>query len=114
MRASSALVAFALFGCVKSQPVTSTPSEVSDADKVLAEHCRKVIGEPHIERVSANVWDAVGYDQANTILIKTPAGNVIIDPSMTVERGRLVKDALMNEAPGKTLAIIYTHSHIDH
>ena len=57
---------------------------------------------------------ARGFDLANTILIQTPEGNVVVDVSISPEAAKLVKAALHDVAPGPTLAIIYTHSHADH
>ena len=48
----------------------------------LAEHCRTAVGEPTVEEVTPGVWVANGYDLANTILVQTSEGNVIIDVSM--------------------------------
>lgn len=61
------------------------------------------------------VWVAVGYDLANTILIKTSAGHVIVDVAMSPAKARVIRRALIEaagDAPVHT--IIYTHSHIDH
>lgn len=80
----------------------------------LRAQCRDAVGPPRVERVSEHVWLAIGYDLANTILIQTGAGNVVVDVSMSPARARAVKAALAAVAPGRTLAVIYTHSHIDH
>ena len=80
----------------------------------LAAHCRDAIGEPRVEQVVPGVWVALAFDLANTILVETTAGNVIIDPGMSPHRAAPVKAALLAKAPGATRAIIYTHSHIDH
>jgi len=79
------------------------------------QHCQKIIGPPRIERISEHVWLAIGYDLANTVLIHTRAGNVIVDPAMSPEAARTIKNNLLSSAPpGPIKAIIYTHSHIDH
>lgn len=80
----------------------------------LAAHCRDHVGEPRVLKVGERVLVAVGYDLANTILIRTATGNVVIDPGMSPKRASETKRALLEQAPGKTLAVIYTHSHIDH
>lgn len=81
---------------------------------LLSEHCRDVVGEPRIEQVADDVWVAIGYDLANTTLVRTSAGNVVIDPGMSPSRAVVARDALRAVAPGRTAALIYTHSHIDH
>lgn len=81
----------------------------------LNQHCQEKIGPPRIERISEHVWLAIGYDLANTVLIHTNAGNIIVDPAMSPERARVIKDAFLSYAPpGPIKAIIYTHSHLDH
>ncbi len=81
----------------------------------LDQHCQEIIGPPRIERISEHVWLAIGYDLANTVLIHTSAGNVIVDPAMSPEKARTIKNAFLSSAPpGPIKAIIYTHSHIDH
>jgi alkyl sulfatase BDS1-like metallo-beta-lactamase superfamily hydrolase len=72
------------------------------------------VGEPRVEQVTDDVWVAIGFDLANTTLIRTSAGNVVIDPGMSPSRSAVTRDALLAQAPGPTAALIYTHSHIDH
>lgn len=91
---------------VTTQPV-STP-EVLDA------HCEEGVGPPRVLRITDNVLVAVGYDLANTILVTSPEGHVVIDVGMSPARARLAREALLREAPGGVRAIVLTHSHIDH
>ncbi|MFT5429751.1 MAG: alkyl sulfatase BDS1-like metallo-beta-lactamase superfamily hydrolase [Myxococcota bacterium] len=80
----------------------------------LAAHCHEAIGEARVEKLADGLYVAIGFDLANTILIQTSAGNVIVDVSMSPVRAAAVKEALLAVAPGPTLAVVYTHSHIDH
>ncbi|HIA03523.1 MAG TPA: alkyl/aryl-sulfatase, partial [Myxococcales bacterium] len=80
----------------------------------LAEQCEAQVGNPRVIEVTPGLFLATGYDLANTILVQTDDGNVVIDVSMSPTRAQQVKDALMAVAPGPTRAIIYTHSHLDH
>ncbi len=80
----------------------------------LTELCRANAGEPRIEQVTPRVWVALGHDLANTILVRTDDGNVVIDTSMSPARATPVRDALLARAPGPVRAVIFTHSHIDH
>ena len=80
----------------------------------LTDHCEDDIGPPRVIEVTNGVWVAIGYDLANTILVATEDGNVVIDVGMSPERARTAKEALLARAPGRTAAIVYTHSHIDH
>lgn len=82
---------------------------------VLEHHCKEHIGPPRIIRVTDTVWVAVGYDLANTILIKTSAGHVIVDVAMSPLRAKVIRQALIEAAGDAPIhTIIYTHSHIDH
>ena len=80
----------------------------------LAAHCASVAPPPMVEQVAPGVWVARGYDLANTVLIHTPQGNVVVDPGMSPARAAPARQALQAVAPGPTRAVIYTHSHIDH
>ncbi len=81
----------------------------------LHAHCTEHIGAPRVLEVTPGVFVAIGYDLANTILIQTPAGHVVVDVSMNPSRATLVRkdlEAAAGKAPIHT--IIYTHSHVDH
>lgn len=78
----------------------------------LAARCAELT--PRVEQPADGVFVAIGFDLANTIVVRTSAGNVVVDPGMTPERATAARDALLAASPGPTLAIIYTHSHIDH
>jgi alkyl sulfatase BDS1-like metallo-beta-lactamase superfamily hydrolase len=86
-----------------------------EAVSTIENQCENNIGEPRVEQISEHVWAAIGYDLANTLLIHTDEGNVIVDVSTCPSAAREVKQALAEQAPaGPVKAIIYTHSHIDH
>jgi len=102
----------ALAGCGDGSPVQET--RVVPPPESLAAHCREAIGEARVEEVAPGVFVAIGYDLANTILVATPAGNVVIDAMMSPQRAAAARAALLAKAPGPTRALIYTHSHIDH
>ena len=97
-----------LLACANPEPAATRPPPD------LAAHCRDAIGEPRVEEVAPDVFVALGYDLANTILIRRPDGNVVIDVGMSPSRAAPVRDALLAASPGPVLAVIYTHSHIDH
>lgn len=81
----------------------------------LAISCQESVGPPRVERISEHVWAAIGYDIANTIVISTPEGLVVVDAGMTPARARETMAALRQVVPwGPVKALILTHSHIDH
>ena len=73
-----------------------------------------MIGEPRVEQVSERIWVALGYDLANTVLIATDEGHVVVDVGMNPSRAAPARDALLAAHPGPVRHVIYTHSHIDH
>lgn len=115
-RALAILLALALAGGLAAllwpapPPVLQTRS--LPLPGALAARCDELT--PRVEQPADGVLVAIGYDLANTILIRTSAGNVVVDPGMAPERAAKARDALLAAAPGPILAIIYTHSHIDH
>ncbi len=81
----------------------------------LAAHCRAQVGPPRIERVTASVAVARGFDLANTTVIQTADGLVVVDPGMTTARSEAVRAAFAKEGiAGRVAAVIFTHSHVDH
>lgn len=112
MRAWSLVPILFAMACSSSTPPQET--RVTPTPQVLTQHCRDSIGEPRVIEVTPNLFVAVGYDLANTIVLKTPHGNVVIDAMMSPERAREAKAELAKKAPGPTKALIYTHSHVDH
>ena len=70
--------------------------------------------EKGIYQVTDNVYVAIGYGLANSILIAGDSGNIIIDttedPQLASEINAEFKK--ISNLPNK--AIIYTHSHVDH
>lgn len=101
-------------------PADPTPELIPEgqtaeaAAAVLDAHCEEAIGPARVEEVAPGLYVAIGYDLANTILLQTPAGNVIIDAGMSPARSEVTRAALDEVAPGPVAAIIYTHGHIDH
>jgi alkyl sulfatase BDS1-like metallo-beta-lactamase superfamily hydrolase len=101
--------------CGGGDEVVDTSVLEEEAIGIIENQCENNIGEPRVEQISEHVWAAIGYDLANTLLIHTDEGNVIVDVSSCPSAAREVKQALTEQAPaGPVKAIIYTHSHIDH
>ena len=102
-------------GCGPRQQAASQETKSTGAIETITQHCRDDIGPPRVEQVSEHVWVAIGYDLANTVLIHTGEGNVIVDTSQCPAAARAIKRAFAEKAPpGPVKAIIYTHTHIDH
>jgi alkyl sulfatase BDS1-like metallo-beta-lactamase superfamily hydrolase len=106
------LISLIIIGCARRQEIHESAELPSS--EILARQCKEEIGEPRVEEPLPGLFVAIGYDLANTILLKTSEGNVVVDVSMSPARAGIVRQALLARAPGRTRAIIYTHSHIDH
>ena len=100
--------------------VTYVPSKEVDSERKVVlpqqlEHqAKKIIAQPRIEKITDRVFVALSYDLANVILIRTDVGNVIVDTASCPKRAREIKKALHPHMHEKTVAVIYTHSHVDH
>jgi alkyl sulfatase BDS1-like metallo-beta-lactamase superfamily hydrolase len=101
----------ALSGC-SSPPAVETASALP-APELLAERC-EALTQKRIVEVVPGQWVARGYGLANTILIATDEGHVVVDPGMVEARAAEARAALQAKVPGPIHSLIYTHSHIDH
>ena len=112
------LVAFlascAFFGCSQESRDKAPENNQVVALAEKSGICDGVPVKEEVVEVSPGIWVAYGFDLANTILIQTSEGNVIIDAMSGPKRAAKAKDALLQKAPGKTLALILTHTHMDH
>lgn len=101
-----------------AQPVTTafveSDAKAKAAMGALEAHCQTTIGQERIDTVAPNIHVARGFDLANTILIETKAGHVVVDAGMSPQRSARTKKALLTKFPGPIAAVVYTHSHIDH
>ncbi|MCB9675328.1 MAG: MBL fold metallo-hydrolase [Alphaproteobacteria bacterium] len=73
-----------------------------------------VVGEPRVEEPSPGVFVARGFDLANTVVVQTADGRVVIDAGMSPARSEATRAALDAVTSGPVRALIFTHSHIDH
>ncbi|OWY17192.1 MBL fold metallo-hydrolase [Sphingobacteriales bacterium UPWRP_1] len=70
--------------------------------------------EKRIQKVGSNVYVAIGYGLANSILIEGKDSVIIVDCMESMKSGQEVKDAFTKICPKPVKAIIYTHFHTDH
>ncbi len=78
----------------------------------LQEHTKRFT--KRVEKVTENIYCAVGYGLANSTLIVTDAGNIIVDTTEGIETAAEVKKEFDKISPLPTIAVIYTHGHPDH
>ena len=111
------LTALLILACAPVPPpqMETTPASSAPLPAGLRAQCAEAVGGPRIERISEHVWAAIGYDLANTVLISTAEGLVVVDVGLTPARARATLAAFKQVVPwGPIKALIYTHSHIDH
>ena len=91
---------------------TSVKNGKEKALAYLHEHKKRF--EKRIQKVTENIYCAVGYGLANSTLIVTKDGNIIVDTTESVEAAAEIKAEFDKISPLRTAAIIYTHGHADH
>ncbi|KAL3859271.1 hypothetical protein ACJMK2_009498 [Sinanodonta woodiana] len=87
--------------------------EEFDAFTELKEHTKE-FNVPEVIKVTQNVYVAVGFGLANSILIEGPNGAVVVDVMESYEAGIEVMRAFRNITKSPIKALIYTHNHADH
>ena len=66
-------------------------------------------------KVTDGVYQVRGYDISNMTLIRGQSGWIVVDPLTSVETARAALDlARQHLDPGPVVAVIFTHSHMDH
>lgn len=90
----------------------SSPPIPVGANKALAEHSK--IFKKGVEKVGDNIFAAIGYGIANSIMIEGDNGVIIVDTMTTMEEAAEVLAEFRKITPKPVKAIIYTHSHPDH
>jgi alkyl sulfatase BDS1-like metallo-beta-lactamase superfamily hydrolase len=90
----------------------SSPPIPVGANKALAEHSK--IFKKGVEKVAGNIFVAIGYGIANSIMIEGDEGVIIVDTMTTMEEAAEVLAEFRKITSKPIKAIIYTHSHPDH
>ncbi|HWQ35371.1 MAG TPA: alkyl sulfatase dimerization domain-containing protein [Blastocatellia bacterium] len=78
----------------------------------LREHTRHF--ERKVYKIADNVYSAVGWDLANTILVEGTNGVIIVDTGGGIGSAREVEKELRKITGKPVVAVIYTHFHPDH
>ena len=108
--ASAIATVFCVRTLAQNPPVRRDVPPAIDAE--LAEHTRHF--ERKIYKVAGNVYSAVGWDLANTILIEGDTGVIIVDTGGSLTTAREVEKELRRVTAKPVVAVIYTHFHPDH
>ncbi len=67
-----------------------------------------------VEKVAGNVYAAIGYGLANSIMIEGDDGLIIVDTMESCEAASEVLSEFRKISDKPVKAIIYTHNHVDH
>lgn len=78
----------------------------------LTEHSKKM--EQRVYKIAGNVYSAVGYALANSIMIEGRDGIVIVDVTESVESAKTVLAQFRKITDKPVKAVVYTHNHTDH
>ena len=87
--------------------------DLSSADQGLSLDHKKEFKQEIIE-VTEGVYAGVGYGLANSIMVESENGLVIIDTLGSEERATVLLTEFRKIASKPIKAIIYTHNHLDH
>lgn len=106
----TSLICFSIIfqGCNNSTSFEQKLSSPADLE------AHSEIFKKHIEKIGDNIYVAIGYGLANSILIEGKDSVIIIDCMESMKSGAEVKKAFDSICPKPLAAIIYTHFHTDH
>jgi linear primary-alkylsulfatase len=78
----------------------------------LTEHSKKM--EQRVYKIAGNVYSAVGYALANSIMIEGRDGIIIVDVTESVDSAKIALAEFRKITNKPVKAVIYTHNHTDH
>jgi alkyl sulfatase BDS1-like metallo-beta-lactamase superfamily hydrolase len=97
---------------IKSLEIPSYPDQPEVHPNLIAGY--DYSSPPAVHQVTDNVYVAVGYDLANSIMIEGDDGIIIVDTLSTYEDAKEVITEFRKITDKPVKAIIYTHGHLDH
>jgi alkyl sulfatase BDS1-like metallo-beta-lactamase superfamily hydrolase len=78
----------------------------------LTEHSKKM--EQRVYKIADNVYSAVGYALANSIMIEGRDGMIIVDVTESVDSAKAILAEFRKITDKPVKAVVYTHNHTDH
>jgi alkyl sulfatase BDS1-like metallo-beta-lactamase superfamily hydrolase len=78
----------------------------------LTEHSKKM--EQRVYKIADNVYSAVGYALANSIMIEGRDGIIIVDVTESVDSAKAILSEFRKITDKPVKAVVYTHNHSDH
>jgi len=105
------LLCFIVLNCSKTQEEILQPSQEFDNQISVDDD---YYFEKNIYQIVDNVYVAIGYGLANSILIVGDGGNIIIDVTESDILAAEIREQFEEISDQPIEAIFYTHSHVDH
>ncbi len=106
------IAGFLFFSCSDTSPKNSKVSTRVDATPELLAHSLEF--DQQIYQVTDNVYSAVGFGLANSIMIEGKDGLIIVDTMESMEQAKAVLAGFRQISDKPIKALIYTHNHVDH
>ncbi|MDQ1334801.1 MAG: linear primary-alkylsulfatase, partial [Thermodesulfobacteriota bacterium] len=106
------LGASGLWFFARTAPQKATPPPALKTDPNLTKHTG--LFKKGVEKVGKNVYAAIGYGLANSIMIVGDDGVIIVDTMTTNEEATQVLAEFRRITDKPVKAIVYTHNHADH
>lgn len=91
----------------------SYPADIPDVNPDYEDY-NETYFPPKIHKITDQVYSAVGYGLANSIMVIGPDGVIIIDAMMSDQSAEQVMKEFREITDKPVKAIVYTHSHPDH
>ena len=98
--------------CARPAPLVKKTISDVQATKSLQKHTEEF--EQKVYRVSDNVYSAVGFGLANSIMIEGDDGLIIVDTMESTNEAKTVIREFRKITHKPVKAIVYTHNHTDH
>lgn len=106
------MAALPAIAILAAEALAQDASMKADINPELKEHTRHF--ENRIYKIADNVYSAVGFDLANTIMIEGTDGIIIVDTGGNLNSAREVEKEFRKITSKPVAAVIYTHFHPDH
>ncbi len=101
-----------MVSCADPSRNNNKKSVNTKSSKVLSQHTAEF--DQKVYQIGKNVYSAVGFGLANSIMIEGKDGLIIVDTMESVEQAQMVFTEFKKISSKPVKAIIYTHNHVDH
>jgi alkyl sulfatase BDS1-like metallo-beta-lactamase superfamily hydrolase len=106
------LIVFGILLAVATPSVVARERVEPSIVPELKEHTSRF--ERHVYKIGTNVYSAVGWGLANTIMVEGRDGVIMVDVGDDIDSARDVRNELRKYSDKPVVAVVYTHFHPDH